>query len=363
MNIKLPKNEKLIIFVCVLLIIGLFAGVYFFVLYPKVQQIPLKETELSTQEQLLSTLQSKLTSTNANTFQNTVELQKMVPVKPLSQQLLLDIEKAEVVSGSFVVNMAFEDSEVTQEVAQQQEGESALTDKQEADLNGETVDEEKKETIPLPVGVKKITVTLSVESPSYFELEEFIRILENSERITVVETIDFTAGEEIIDYEQTDKPLSYQVKLSAFYMPTLSDLIDNLPKMETPEPANKKNPFSKFGDYTNSSSSTNSNGVNVGTDNSSNENTQKDSNATNDEQTAQSSNTSSTNDSGTEVKTSSTDTGDQKYTVQAGDHLTKISKRFYGDAYKDGINLIKEANSLKNDVLRVGQVLIIPPSP
>ena len=51
--------------------------------------------------------------------------------------------------------------------------------------------------------------------------------------------------------------------------------------------------------------------------------------------------------------------GNQTYTVQAGDNLSKISKRFYGDANK--YSQIVKANSLDDpDKIKVGQQLIIP---
>lgn len=230
-----------------IILLLLFAGIYLFVLFPKMEKIPQKESELSTQEQLLSVLQSKITGTNSNTFENTVALQKMVPVKELSQQLLLEIEKAEVVSRSFVVNMNFDDGDVSFEHEPVEESETA-----EENETGENEDEQSREeetnTITLPNGLKKTVVTLNVESPGYFEFEKFISTLENSERITVVEALDFTAGEEIIELEQSEQPIRYQVKIAAFYMPSLVDLIDQLPKMETPEPANKKTPLVKSGD-------------------------------------------------------------------------------------------------------------------
>lgn len=51
--------------------------------------------------------------------------------------------------------------------------------------------------------------------------------------------------------------------------------------------------------------------------------------------------------------------GSQTYTVQPGDNLSKISKRFYGDAGK--YMIIAEANNLDNpDKIKVGQELLIP---
>lgn len=51
--------------------------------------------------------------------------------------------------------------------------------------------------------------------------------------------------------------------------------------------------------------------------------------------------------------------GDQTYTVEAGDNLSKISKRFYGDPNKYAT--IVKANKLDDpDKIKAGQQLIIP---
>jgi nucleoid-associated protein YgaU len=51
--------------------------------------------------------------------------------------------------------------------------------------------------------------------------------------------------------------------------------------------------------------------------------------------------------------------GDQSYTVQPGDNLSKISKHFYGDANK--YPAIAKANNLADpDKIKVGQKLVIP---
>ncbi len=51
--------------------------------------------------------------------------------------------------------------------------------------------------------------------------------------------------------------------------------------------------------------------------------------------------------------------GNQTYTVQPGDNLSKISKRYYGDANKYPV--IAQANNLTDpDKIKVGQELVIP---
>lgn len=317
MNLKLPKGKWAVIGT-VFIIILLFIGIYFFVLYPKIGLIERKESELNTQQKILSALQSNMVSSNENTFESTSSLQKLVPVKPLEQQFLLDIEKAEVVSGSFVSQMGFSEAELTEETPQLEvdvEGRAEVEEKES--VENET--EEQPDVPTLPAGVKKMTVTMTVESPSYFELETFLKTLEDSQRITVVESVDFTANDEIIETEQIDKPLSYQVTVSAFYMPTLTDLMDQLPKMESPEPANKKNPFSNFGQY----------------------------------------------DKG-KVTATYTPTNDPIvrngedviYTVKPGDSLFSIAVQFYNS--NEGLQKIRDANGIVGNQIYAGQKLTIP---
>ncbi len=326
MSMKLSKGKWLIIGTIFLLIL-LFVGIYFFVLYPKIGLIEQKETELKMQQQLLATLESKSVETNEHSFESTTTLQQLVPVKPLTEQLLLNIEKAETVSGSFVVSMSFADEEVTVEGGAAAEGDQQVPEDIKAEQNKMDENSAEKgnedEQIPvensLPTGVKKVTVTMDIESPTYFELETFIRTLETSSRITVVEAIDFTANEEIIETEQVDKPLSYQVTLAAFYMPTLTDLLDELPKMESPEPAKKKNPFSNFGDF---------------------------------DQTKIVS-------SYIPKKEEIIKDGDNIiYTVMPGDTLYDISLRFYHSL--EGIQKIRDINGIVGHLIFIGQKLIIP---
>ena len=51
--------------------------------------------------------------------------------------------------------------------------------------------------------------------------------------------------------------------------------------------------------------------------------------------------------------------GQQIYTVEAGDNLSKISKYFYGDANKYA-QIVKANNLADPDKIKVGQQLVIP---
>ncbi len=102
---------------------------------------------------------------------------------------------------------------------------------------------------PLPAGIKKLTVTLAVVSSNYDELKSFIETLEALPRTLVVESVGFSSGGEITSLDsELKEELSYSITLSAFYMPALTDLQDQLPEVVPPAPGNKTYPFNKFPD-------------------------------------------------------------------------------------------------------------------
>ncbi|MCM2531505.1 hypothetical protein NDK43_02690 [Neobacillus pocheonensis] len=69
----------------------------------------------------------------------------------------------------------------------------------------------------------------------------------------MVENISYSGGQEITSLAQNRQPLSYSLTISTFYMPGLADLQAELPKIDTPAPANKENPLSTFSDTTTAS--------------------------------------------------------------------------------------------------------------
>ncbi|WP_053367282.1 hypothetical protein [Bacillus sp. FJAT-27245] len=258
MRLDLSKKQKRAAAVLGLLLIAFAVGAYFLAIQPLKDELKMKQDSLKTEEQLLAIIQGKEKETEQFSPESSTQMQHKIPVKPLVEQMILDFEKAEVVSGSKVLSMAFaKDSEVAvQEEAEAASGEatdsaqSGETGKaggsQEGQAEGTTAPP--KSVIQVPEGVKKVTVQLSVESPGYAELEKFVSKLESIERITVVESIAYTGGAEITSLQQKDEPLKFSITVSAFYMPELQDLAQQLPDIGAPEPAGKRNPLTTFSD-------------------------------------------------------------------------------------------------------------------
>lgn len=201
-------RKGLIVMISLLLLTLLSFALYIYVYKPLDERREQLKTELQMEKKLLQTLQSKQPSDDLRI--SLIELQKRVPVQPFVEQFLLDIEKAEVVSNSEVLSLTF------------QEGENV-------------------EGPPTPI--QKLTVNISVHSPSYFALEQFIDVLERSKRIVSVDSLSFTGYEEWTTVMDEVPELSYSLTVSTFYAPELRQWIEQLPPLDLPQPSEKRNPF------------------------------------------------------------------------------------------------------------------------
>lgn len=261
MKPRLSKKDKSIFVAFFVIIILTIAGAQLLFVQPLQAELDQKKQSLQIEQKLLEAIEEKKGALSENKLVSTTELQKRMPVQPLVDQLILDLEKAEVVSNSTIKSMAFATDAATSEEGTTEtapaEAPPANTEGQPAtsatDSAGTETAVDSAVASALPIGVKKVSVELSIESPSYEDLEKFIATLESMKRISVVAKIDFTGGEEITTLGEEDEPLIYTLSLTAFYMPDLKDLEDHLPELATPDPANKRNPLSKFSDVSTTS--------------------------------------------------------------------------------------------------------------
>jgi type IV pilus assembly protein PilO len=232
MMIELERKHYILLSSCVLLIVIGIAGFYYLSYAPKEVRAEQIQQEKAIEEQLIQVLEQQEETAQVN-GSTTVELQRKIPVTPFLEQLILELEKAEVLSESTIVNMSFGEGEFVLASTTLEEYETMHNDEDE------TVEEEAY----LPEGLKKVTVNLSVESEVYEDLSSFLSSLESLTRITQIESVSFTGLPEVTSTDQELQPLTYSVTLSAFYHPELDDLIEELPPLSVPEPANRINPF------------------------------------------------------------------------------------------------------------------------
>ncbi|KGM45555.1 pilus assembly protein PilO [Neobacillus niacini] len=250
MKLSFSKKHKLTLLVGFLLIVFLVAFAQFFKLSPLKSDLESKEQTLASEQKLLETINQKKLDETTKVSEDTRELQKKVPVSPLQEQFILDLEKAENVSNSKILSMGFsKDIDVPMESATPPATEGAETS--EVPEVKPVQETQAEQAAPGPTtALKKLTVNLSIESPRYEDIEKFIATLESLKRIVVVESINYSGGGEItsLDTDTVYKPLSYSLTVSAYYLPGLDDLIAELPQIDSPAPANKKNPLNAFSD-------------------------------------------------------------------------------------------------------------------
>lgn len=229
MILRVTRQQFILFLLACTIVLGMFYFGYLFVLQPLKQKAQSLSGQLETERRLLAELTNQFGERRQLSKESVIELQKQLPTKPLLDQFLIDLEKAEVVSKSSILSMSFgENDEGTGEQSNDQNEENEVSD---------------PPTSSLPEGIEKITVTLEVQSSSYYQLEEFIEALEGTNRIITVESLAFTGNEELITEDQPVAPLRYSLKVSALYYPKLEELKDKISELEIPKPAEKTSPL------------------------------------------------------------------------------------------------------------------------
>jgi type IV pilus assembly protein PilO len=229
MTVRFSKQQVVILLLLLVVLGAVFAGLYFYMLYPRYQQIEQLTDTVTSEKKILAAIKADAAKQRDGLPESIVALQKKIPVKPLTEQLLLDLEKAEVVSDSTIASMSFS------------EGENAAAENN-ASSNGAS---SPSSSSALPDGLKKVTVQLTVQSPSYYQLERFLQTLENLDRIVSIESLSFAGNPELTSVDTKVNPLTYSLTVSAFYYPKLADLQKLLPQLDVPPPSEKDNPLTE----------------------------------------------------------------------------------------------------------------------
>jgi len=314
-NLTSKQKEVGLIVLSVLFCLAIIAYAYFTFYSPKKESLAMAETTLTTDRQRLFSLEQQLADQPEIPLVSSLELQKKVPVEPLTELILLQVEKAEVVSQSMVQSISFAEAPFVIEAP--------------------------------PEGVEtlqQLAVSMTIETANFKNLETFIDELEKLDRILVVESIAFGSPGELTTADQEQGKLSLSLTFSAFFRPDLIELLDEVPKVDTPPPADKVNPLPS------------NNGIDDGEIVPENTEVESTENATSEEDTNESDTVASVQDVKPIVKPAEIDY--RTYTVKRGDTLFSISMKYYGS--RTGEAKIKLANGLKSNKVVADSTLIIP---
>ncbi|WP_026676450.1 hypothetical protein [Fictibacillus gelatini] len=257
--IRLARRFNLTIILtisCLILLLGLVSYLYVGVYRPLHHQLNEAKAEAADKEKELQRLENSKHKKKKVAPIHIALLQQEVPVKPLVDQFLLQLKRAETVSGCSIATMKFGDGEAEQV---QPDRNTAENNQPAADQNNKpqsiTVNgvneavttngtEQKKTKLEgMPEELKQVNVSLEVKVPDYNAWKKFLSEIESSKRITYITAMKFAGPQESTGTSTATEPLTYSVELSAFYLPKLTELVKELPESHYELPSGKENPL------------------------------------------------------------------------------------------------------------------------
>lgn len=95
------------VFVSALFVAGVLAMFYVFMLAPRYREIDQLAAVLESEKKVLAAMEQRASPQEGDMMESLAALQKKVPVRPLTEQLLLEFQKAEYISGSVLLSVNF----------------------------------------------------------------------------------------------------------------------------------------------------------------------------------------------------------------------------------------------------------------
>lgn len=250
-----------------ILISSVFSGIYFLGISPLQKEVGHVENALVLERNSLIAVEEMLVEAEEKLITDTTELQRIVPVKPIVDQVILQLTDIESATSSYIEHVELENegsglldsviSEAEQEVEEATKDASAIEeeeDEEEGEERDEEEGEEARESIdPNPSGLLS-TLTgindllhetiyeLRIETYNTRRLLDFIGQLEELERVVVVNGLTFSGEPERVGFEPKEE-MDFIISFSTYHLRGHDDLLSDLPEVNHPEPANKTNPM------------------------------------------------------------------------------------------------------------------------
>ena len=231
------KNSGTILIVS--LVLALLFAIYYYVLLPKQHEADIVEISVNSLRSEISTLNEQIASIQeeqSHESSNEFALRKKVPDNREIDELLLNIEEIEYVSGSRIQNISFNnydslvsasgltDPNAVTATEENADGQTEASEEQATDTTSET--EEQMPTMPvstiavesLPTNLKLVTFEVDVASPNYEKLQQFVKEIEQLERVMHIDTIEYALpGEENTYGENASDIVSATIQVTTFY--------------------------------------------------------------------------------------------------------------------------------------------------
>lgn len=238
MKLSSSKNSGPIL---IIILVGvLLFAIYYYVLLPKQDEADMMESSVNSLRSEISTLNGQIASIKegqSNKSSNEFSLRKKLPDNREIDELLLNIEEIEYVSGSRIQSISFNnydslvsassltDPNAVTETEENAEGQMKENEEQIAET-ATTSENEEPVTTPvstiavesLPPNLKLISFNVDVESPNHDKLKQFIKEIERLERVMHIDTVGYNLpGEENTFAEDATDIVGASIQVTTFY--------------------------------------------------------------------------------------------------------------------------------------------------
>jgi type IV pilus assembly protein PilO len=212
-NMTRRQKEIGLLFLAIVFLIFLAAYSYFQIYAPAKESNERAAQTMANERDILFALQRQEAQPRQSGLSSSRPLQEKLPVKPLEDLILLQIQKAEVKSDALVneINFSLE----------------------------ETVVENSPEQVE---NVQAVVAEVHLQADEFSQVDRFIEEIESMERIFIMDHIKFIAPEEVKTFEQESDIMDLTITFHAFFRPDLENLEDEAPKVDAPVPASKQDP-------------------------------------------------------------------------------------------------------------------------
>lgn len=212
-NMTKRQKEMGLLVLAIVFLLALSAYSYFQIFAPAKEANERAAQTLANERDILFALQRQEAQQSETRSSSSRPLQEKLPVKPLEDLILLQVQKAEVKSGAFVheVNFSLE----------------------------EPIIENPPEQVE---NVQAIIAEVHLAADTYGQIDRFIEEIESMERLFIMNSVEFTAPDEVRTVEQEEDTMELVVTFHAFYRPDLGNLETEAPKVDAPVPAGKQDP-------------------------------------------------------------------------------------------------------------------------
>ena len=238
MKLSSSKNSGPIL---IIILVGvLLFAIYYYVLLPKQDEADMMESSVNSLRSEISTLNGQIASIKegqSNKSSNEFSLRKKLPDNREIDELLLNIEEIEYVSGSRIQSISFNnydslvsassltDPNAVTETEENAEGQMKENEEQIAET-ATTSENEEPVTTPvstiavesLPPNLKLISFNVDVESPNHDKLKQFIKEIERLERVMHIDTVGYNLPDEENTFaEDATDIVGASIQVTTFY--------------------------------------------------------------------------------------------------------------------------------------------------